>query len=111
MSAGVTIDARILYDRFPALAVALQRKAEAAVAKVAHDVLADAVERAPHDTGNLKGSGSAAKVGPATWRVGFAADYAAFQEFGTSRMAAQPFLVPAWHAGRPKLIAALRSLP
>lgn len=48
----------------------------------------------PVDTGDLRDSGEIAQEGDA-FVVQYLADHAAHVEFGTSRMAAQPFLRPA----------------
>ncbi|WP_394161573.1 HK97-gp10 family putative phage morphogenesis protein [Galactobacter valiniphilus] len=72
----------------------LQPLAQKVVAKVAHDVTAQAVASAPHDTGALQNSikpyvsGLSAEVRPGV-------NYAHYVELGTSKMAAQPYLFPA----------------
>lgn len=69
------------------------------VAKTAHDIEADAKQLAPVDTGFLRNSistsisGSAAAV---TAEVGPTAEYGVYQELGTWKMAAQPYLGPAF---------------
>jgi HK97 gp10 family phage protein len=52
----------------------------------------------PVDTGALRDSIRAEPVAPTHWQViagGGDVDYAIFVEYGTSKMAAQPFLTPA----------------
>lgn len=69
------------------------------VQKVAADVTADAKSFAPVDTGNLKNSigyDLFNKGGEVGAEIGPTASYAIHQEFGTSRMAPQPFLNPAF---------------
>lgn len=100
----------ITTNRFPAVMAALPMKVEQAVAKVATDMSADAIQRAPIDTGNLRGSGYARPAGQFTWEVGFTAGYSLFVELGTSRMRAQPYLIPAWVAGRYRLVQALNRI-
>jgi len=51
---------------------------------------------APVDTGNLMGSLHWRKTDWG-WIVGTTVDYASFVEFGTRKMAAQPYLRPAAH--------------
>jgi len=97
-------------NRFPAAMAALQQRTADAVAKVAHDVQADAVQRAPIDTGFLRSTGYARQSSMFVWRVGFSAGYALYVELGTSRMRAQPYLIPAWNAGRYQLMQALRRI-
>lgn len=95
-------------NRFPELERRLPMQIGQIVAKVARDMQADAQQRAPIDTGNLRGSGYAVKVAPFTWQVGFTAEYALYQELGTRRMRARPYMVPAWVAARYRLLQALR---
>jgi HK97 gp10 family phage protein len=52
-------------------------------------------EYAAVDTGYMRGHTVAKKTGPNTAQVNSTAPYAEFQEFGTRKMAAQPFLRPA----------------
>ena len=97
-------------------------KAEEVVRRMAFEVEGAAKQMAPYDTTALRNSiytvtekednyqaaasdaqGSRPgvqtephpKPGPSEARVGPCVEYAEFQEFGTSKMAAQPYLVPA----------------
>ena len=54
----------------------------------------EAITRTPVDTGNLRGS-MTHDVGKNEARVGTNVEYAPYVEFGTSDMAAQPYLRPA----------------
>lgn len=48
------------------------------------------------DTGTLRASvGPAARVKPRLWRLGVGAEYGLYLEYGTIRMAARPFMLPA----------------
>lgn len=107
MSAGFVIDT----NRIPALMAAMPAKVDAIVAKVAADMMADAQSRAPIDTGNLRGSHYFRKVATAEYEVGASASYTLYVELGTRYMRAQPFLMPAWVAGRYRLLQALRRVP
>lgn len=75
-------------------AATAEPRARIVVAKTALDIVADAKNLAPVDTGNLKSSigadidGLLAEIGPT-------ANYGLFLELGTSRMAPQPFMGPA----------------
>jgi HK97 gp10 family phage protein len=80
------------------------------VAKAALDIEAQAKSKAPVDTGTLKNSIQATKVGTAHWRVVVGADYGMYVEWGTGRMAAQPFLQPAILAVTPTFLRALRTI-
>lgn len=59
------------------------------------------------DTGALKGSIHAKPDRPLTWIVADAVEYGVHLEFGTTRMAARPFMVPGlvWTAGQVGKIA------
>jgi len=105
---GVTI--RVVYNRLPALAKGLETKAGRVVAKAALDIQAHAQTRAPVDTGNLRASIRAQKVGPTSWRVLVGADYGIYVEMGTRHMAAQPYLGPAVDAVRASFLQAMRGL-
>ena len=98
-----------VHSRFPVIAAAAIAKAAAATAKAAHDIEAQAVARAPVDTGHLKNT-IAASGGGLSWRVDSPAEYSVYQEMGTSKMAAHPYMIPALEAVRPSYIAAMRTL-
>ena len=94
-------------NEFPRIARELEPRVERLVAKAAHDIEAGAKRRAPVDTGHLKNSIRAAKVGPMHWVLMVAADYAVYVENGTRFMAAQPFIGPAIDETMPKFMAAM----
>lgn len=100
----------VVTNNLPALSKRLPQQVGQAVAKVALDLEADAVQRAPIDTGNLRGSSYAEPVAPYTWRVGFSAEYALYQEMGTRYMRARPYMVPAWLAARFRLVQVIRRM-
>lgn len=66
-----------------------------ALRKTALDTVRSAKNRAPVDTGNLKGSIGASFDGDLHAEIGPTADYGYWVEMGTSRMAPQPYLAPA----------------
>jgi hypothetical protein len=70
--------------------------------RVTADALGRAQQKAPVDTGQLRNSGfyemeqdSAGEGEPLSSVLGFTAEHAAVVELGSSKMAAQPYLVPA----------------
>jgi HK97 gp10 family phage protein len=67
---------------------------EAAGELAAATVAERAVELVPVDTGELRGSISHQRMGDG-WAVVASAPHAAYIEYGTSKMAAQPYLRPA----------------
>lgn len=73
-----------------------------AVRKAAMEVERDAEINCPVDTGTLRGSISAEEKDPLHFEVGTNVEYAAHVEFGTSKMAAQPYLEPAAETARAK---------
>lgn len=89
----------VIFNRIPELIVQVEAVSRSAPKRVADKVAADARSRAPVDTGYMKStiesvsveSGKSAEV-----RVG--AEYAGYVEYGTYKMAAQPFLTPAFEA-------------
>ena len=72
----------------------------AVVAKTAGDVEATAKSLAPVDTGFLRNSIQAERVTDLEWEVNVGAEYGAYVELGTSRMAPRPYLTPAVEAVR-----------
>jgi len=84
------------------------------VAQAARRIEAGAKQRVPVDSGNLKSNIIAEQLAPSNWEVRCGIDepvpYAVFVEFGTSRMAAQPFFTPAVEMERPRFEAALAEL-
>jgi HK97 gp10 family phage protein len=63
--------------------------------RTAYAIQADAMVLAPVDTGNLRSS-IAARPGALSAEVVADTDYSVFVELGTSRMAGQPFMSPAF---------------
>lgn len=86
-------------------------RVEAAVAKAAFDIEANAKVRAPVDTGALKNSIQASEEtgNPTAWRVGDGVEYGIYQEFGTRFMPAHPWLVPAVEAVRSEFLEVIKS--
>jgi HK97 gp10 family phage protein len=62
------------------------------------------------DTGTLLNSLTSELEGPGTAVVYTNVEYASYLEYGTSRMAARPFLTPAVEAVRPAFLGACRDL-
>lgn len=110
MADGVRISWRIVENRFPSIIAGMEAKAEAIVAKTAMDLEAHAKSRAPVDTGTLKNSIQATRVGDAHWRVVVGVDYGMYVEWGTVHMAAQPFFQPAIQAVTPAFLTAIRQV-
>lgn len=93
------VEYRIVENKIPALMVRVEAVARAAVKEVADKIATSAQEYVPVDTSALHdtirsvstGAGKEAEVTAGDDTV----DYAAYVEFGTYKMAAQPYLSPA----------------
>ena len=96
-----------LMDRFPEIIAGMEPLAGAVVQKTAADVEAQAKTFAPVDTGYLRSSIQAQPTGALSAIVNCGADYGIYQEYGTSKMAAHPFMVPAAEVVRPGFLAAM----
>ena len=104
---NVTVNYRIVHNRLPEIIAKTPGLVSAVVKKTAFDILDDAQGiYVPIDTGYLAGSITAtieefyAEVSPA-------AEYAGYVEFGTYKMAAQPYMRPAADKNAPKFEAAM----
>jgi len=94
---------------FSKAAIEVQVLAKAVVAKTAADIEAKAKENVPVRTGNLKNSISHTVDG-FTAEIGPTASYGSYVELGTSRMAPQPYLIPAAEEVQPLFEAALEQV-
>lgn len=95
-----------VYNRIPALIAFVETQSRAAVKASADRIAEKARQLAPVDTGALRGSIEAVSVTTgksAEVRVGV--PYAAYVEYGTYKMAAQPFLSPAVEQEKERFIA------
>lgn len=97
---------------FENAAGAVGSRVSAALRKTAHDIQADATALAPVDTGTLQNSISTDITGDGRFttmaaEIGPTAEYGGFVEEGTSRMAAQPYMGPAFDRRYPLFEAAL----
>ncbi len=73
----------------------LDYNTDQAIQWLARQVQAGAMMRAPVDTGALKNSIEAERIESGVWQVHDGVEYGIYQELGTYKMAAQPFLIPA----------------
>ena len=105
------LEIQVVSNQFPSIAAAFSGAVADAVDTVAFQIEADAKDLVPVDTGHLKGSIQAQPSNDGlSAAVNVFATYAAYVEFGTSRMRAQPYLVPAVEMNRPRLEASLGML-
>jgi len=125
---GITISATVVSDLLPELLVSLPVRATAIVGETAHVIRDNASAGAPRDTGSLAASvyvvtptesdygqrtadamardskaemlSEVERPEPGNAYIGVAASHGVFNEEGTVRMAARPFLRPAAEAER-----------
>lgn len=98
---------RVTRDNSARIKAELQKRVNQAVAKAAADVEANAKTDAPIDTGWLRNSIGMLQRGEADWMVGVGASYGRYVEFGTYKVPARPFLMPAFEKTIPVLKKAL----
>lgn len=89
--------------------LAIVPKAAAVIRKTASDIEADAKNLAPVDTGNLRSS-IGKSVNALHAEIGPSAEYGIYQEYGTSKMAPQPFMGPAFDRRAPGFVNAMSQL-
>lgn len=90
----------------------LGKKAARVVGNTARTVEAGAKQLAPYDTGALKNSirARSASDDDLTWTVSDGVEYGIFQELGTARIRARPFLTPALEGVRRLFIKNIQML-
>lgn len=97
-----SFDIRVERNNLGDLDDVLYEELHQVIIKTAYDVEAQAKQRAPVDTGFLKSSIQAKQTNdPLTMEVVVGAQYGIYQEFGTVKMAAHPYLIPAVEVVRP----------
>lgn len=101
----VKLDVRKLQE----LQNGIPQRAQQLIDKSAFDIERGAKERAPVLTGFLKNS-IAVETGKLKDIVRVGAEYGIYQELGTRKMRAHPFLVPALEQVKPKFLAAWKQL-
>jgi HK97 gp10 family phage protein len=107
----MSVTVKVTFDRFPEIAAAMPEKASAVVRKAAFDIEGQAKNRAPVDTGALKNSISTEfEDNGLTGIVAPTVEYGIYVEFGTKRMSAQPYMIPAAEAVAPAFIGAMKQM-
>ena len=97
----------ITYDgALGSLADGIEERVGAAIAAGAETVKEHAQSICPVDTGALRDSIAVSQNGTSA-QISANTDYAAYVEFGTSKMAAQPYLVPALLGNENAIISAI----
>lgn len=77
------------------IAAGMQSKLQSLVYKIAALISAEAKHFSPVDTGRLRASIHIEPLGPLEYQICTNVYYAIYQEFGTSRMKAHPYMRPA----------------
>jgi len=90
-----TVEVRLDTRRLEQIANGLNSDVDSVLGILAHQVEGISKALAPVDTGALKSSLNTRRIKQNEWRVQDGVEYGIYQELGTSKMAAQPFLVPA----------------
>ena len=103
---GVYLDTSVL-DK---LTEELKPRANNIVAKYASAIMGEAQRLAPVDTGALRASIEAEQIEPLSWQVHDGVEYGVYQELGTHKMAAHPFLLPAVEKWRQRFLDAFAEL-
>lgn len=89
----------------------VRKEAGVAVRKRAHDIESLAKQKVPVDTGYLKSTlGFTLGVDDLIAVIGASANYAAYVEYGTAKMAPRPYLGPAFEAVRPAFEADIAAI-
>lgn len=104
------IAAVLEFNKFPEIARKLPRETAQIVAETALAIETHAKLFVPVDTGNLRNSIQAQEESATQWVVATGVEYAEYVEFGTSRMAARPYMTPAAERERPHFMAKMRAL-
>lgn len=100
----------VINSRLGAIAAEAIPKASAAIRKTAFDIERGAAERSRVDTGAMKGSWQTQPLGALHARVANGQEYAIYNEYGTSKMSAQPMARPAAHAAEAPFLAAMKQV-
>ena len=106
MSISVSVDTTKLNE----IIAKLPGNRDKIVKAVAFEVLREAQQKAPVDTGALRANAdvNTKYAGDGIMSVEFYQEYAPYVELGTYKMAARPFLKPAVEAGEKKLVSLIK---
>lgn len=96
----------IKFNKFPACPGAMARAVGEAFNTVGPTLLGEMQNRTPVDTGELRNSESST-VGDKQLTLSASAGHAGFVEFGTRKMAAQPYMRPTIESGASQIGAAV----
>ena len=103
---GIRTVMLVLSNDIPRIVAGMEAAAIEEVRKTCFDIEAGAKSMAPVDTGNLKNS-ITTEVDGLTGTVATGVDYAIYQEYGTSKMPAHPYMTPAAEQAYPAFVAGI----
>lgn len=97
----------VVYNKMPRIGPKTHRLVKQVVEKTTRDLESSAKARAPVDTGALRNSITSEFPQELTGEVSVGVEYGAYVEYGTGKMAAQPYLTPAADQIRQPFIKAI----
>lgn len=105
---GISLDTSLLDQ----MSAEIEEKAALLIEDVGNEVVSDVYRLAPEDTGELKDSylRESGMTGKLTYTIRDGVSYGIFQELGTSKMAAQPHVVPAMEDAEAEIVKAFTEL-
>lgn len=101
----------ITRNRLPALRQGIRRQAAQVVSEAATDCVALAKVLAPVDTGELRDEIHTEAQGDLAADAVSSVPHSIFNEFGTVKMAAQPYMTPAAEEMHPRFLRRMASIP
>ncbi len=101
---GLRTTVQLAYNDIPRIVAGLEAAVADEVRKTVMDIEAIAKTKVAVDTGNLMNSITGTADG-LSGTVATGVDYAAYQEYGTSKMPAHPYMTPAAEAAFPDFVA------
>lgn len=96
------------YNKVPQLPGMVRKAGGKGIRAIGNKIVARARQLAPVRTGQLRASINAEAQGETRFVIGASAPYATYVEYGTSKMAAQPYLRPAIEEYAPSLVPTIR---
>lgn len=102
------IKVTVLMNKLPSIRRSLRPKVAKEVETAGLNIENGAKQRVRVKTGTLRRSIHTTKTGEMSLEVGPSVEYGLYQEFGTRRMAAHPYLIPAAEAESPHFITRVK---
>lgn len=106
----VSYRTRVTMNHIPQIKAGMEQRSGQIVRKTALDLEAAMKRRVAVDTGFLKNSIQAVKIGRSHWKVTVGAHYGLYVEYGTRFNRAQPFFFPAISQVSPAFNEAMRRI-